>query len=178
MTMTDNDPFELRVDNRDHIEWIKNKDDPTIWHEATIAIMTQMGDPYDFLPWLITHPKMDRGTAGWLLLWCAGAEYLAGKESEFYARIPDHQLLKLLDQLCTRSEKIGFSSDEVGLDTSFEKARQNCQTIITEGKVHPSRTIPHSILSTPFKPKNDHSAYFVSDGILLNTDFMMQLIRH
>ena len=169
-------PEELDVTNPLHIEWIKSSRDPLIWHEAAVAALAYMGDKHGFLPWLVEQPELDRATAGWLFLWCAGERYLSGQKDGFYAKIPDDRVLELTKAICWRSENGEFGSARAGLDTSFEETREKCLELISNGQISDGVVAPRTLLSKPFQSQNGIGKYFVSDGMLVNSSFMSGLL--
>ncbi len=62
-----------------HVEWVKSQNDPELWHAAAVAVLVYLGDPQQFLLWLVEQPEMDRATAGYVFLGRGGARYLEGR---------------------------------------------------------------------------------------------------
>lgn len=170
MTSIESMPDELNMGDIADVEFVKASNNPALWHEAAVACVAHLGDRHGFVPWLIHQPNMDRSTAGWIFLWLQGSNYLSGQRTDFYTRMSDHEVVSLQAALCDRSEKAGFSEDRIGLDSSFETARQACLTIIADGKVASDVTVPNAILNQPFRAPSYCAGYEVHDGLLVNTN--------
>lgn len=53
-------PFdELNMRDPEHVDWVKSRRDPELWHAAAIAVLIYLGDPRGFLVWLLDQPETD-----------------------------------------------------------------------------------------------------------------------
>src|SRR3712207_4588753 len=47
-------PFdELNMRDQEHVDWVKSRRDPELWHAAAIAVLNYLGEPRGFLVWLM-----------------------------------------------------------------------------------------------------------------------------
>jgi hypothetical protein len=161
------DQFEDGIDMAEetHVHWVQSQRDPDLWHQAAQAALAYRDDPYNFLPWLIQQPEMDRATAGWIFLWAEGSRYLRG-ETEFHLNtLSADSMLAIFQALCERSEGLGFSEDRLGLDPEFEGERLKCVEIAAGGKVASGIVVPHACIGRPFAPPQS-SRYSLDDGMI------------
>jgi len=178
--MPDSDtlPQELDMSEPRDVAWVKARNDPEIWHQAAIATIAYLGDKHGFLPWLVQQPAMDRATAAWLLLNFEAPRYLRGEDYSFWARIHDDDVRSLFNALCDRSERIGFSKDDLGLPPAIEPQRQACLDVHAKGEVAAGMTFPFAILGKPFKAPRLDTSYQVHDGILVSSAFLRSELAH
>ena len=171
-------PKEIDMEVASDVAWVKARNDPALWHQAAIATVAYLGDKHGFLPWLVQQPNMDRATAGWLLFWLQGSRYLCGEQSDYGARIPDGEVVQLLNLLCTRSERIGFSDDRIGLEADWEPRRLECLGVVAKGEVAEGITVPCNIINTPFNAPRQCGDYEVHDGVLVSLHFLRSQLPH
>lgn len=148
------------------VAWIRKQRDPALWHAAVMAALAYRGDPHGFLPWVLEQPKLDRASAGWILLWAEGSRYLRGKTEFPLNTMQDARVVELFGLVCARSETLGFANDTLGLDPDFEPERQACLAVVAKGEVAPGITVPHAIIDRPFAAPAA-SRYGLDDGLIL-----------
>jgi hypothetical protein len=160
-------PEELNVTVQADVRYIMESRDPTLWHLAAMAALAYRGDPHGLLPWLIKQAGLDRATAGWVFLWAEGWRYLEGETKwPDFNHFTSEQMMDFFEQICERSERMGFSNDEIGLDGDFDEGRQLSVAAINKGV--PSGIIaPHALVKRPFPKPNDKCHYDLVDGDLI-----------
>ena len=161
-------PFEeLDMSEAEHAAWVKAQRDPALWHQAAMAALAYRGDVNGFLPWLLEQPEMDRATAGWIFLWPEGSRYLRGETDFPLNHISSENMLALFRALCERSESMGFSRDDLGLDPDFEPERKACLDVVARNQVAAGIIVPRQIISRPFAPPKKDARFTLDDGIIL-----------
>jgi hypothetical protein len=161
-------PFdELDMAEAEHAAWVKAQRDPALWHQAAMAALAYRGDGHGFLPWLLEQPEMDRATAGWIFLWPEGSLYLRGETDFPLNHITSEGMVALFRALCTRSESMGFSRDDLGLDPGFEPERKVCLDVVARNQVAAGIIVPRQIISRPFAPPKEDTRFTLDDGIIL-----------
>ncbi len=165
-------PDEIHADRADDIDWVKNSNNPAIWHEVAFAVSAFCGDEHHFLSWLVRQPDMDRGTAGWLLLNLPGTTYLRGGASYLNTKLPQNEMKQVMLALCERSNTSEFARDEIGLPPIFEERRKACLDLIANGELAADRVAPGSILRKPFRKPGRRSPYEVQDGQILSVAWL------
>jgi hypothetical protein len=161
-------PFEeLDMAEAEHAAWVKAQRDPALWHQAAMAALAYRGDGHGFLPWLLEQPEMDRATAGWIFLWPEGSLYLRGETDFPLNHITCEGMVALFRALCTRSESMGFSRDDLGLDPGFEPERKVCLDVVARNQVAAGIIVPRQIISRPFAPPKEDTRFTLDDGIIL-----------
>lgn len=162
---------EIHVTEKSHVEWLKSRSDPVLWHLATVAALAYLGDPEEFVPWLIQQPEMDRATAAWIYLWTGGPEHLTSPEAfDGLVDTGGTPLKPVLDAICQRSEGLGFANNKIGTDQEFEIKRQKCEALIKAGRVSQSANIPYALLSVPLKahdPTETDWERHLIDGVIV-----------
>lgn len=172
-------PDEIDITKAADVDWLKAQADPAIWHEAAIAALAYVGDEHGFLTWLVKQPRMDRATAGWILLASPFREFLTGARASVFATgVAAPELVEILTALCDRSDRVGFSDDRLGLEHEYEKARKACVAIIEGGELDPRVTAPTSIVGKPFPAPREEMPYSVHDGMLISTQFFKRMLPH
>jgi hypothetical protein len=157
---------EIDMSEADHVAWVRAQSDPALWHQAAMAALAYRGDDHGFLHWLLEQPTMDRSTAGWLFLWPEGSRYLRGEADFPLNHISSEKMVELFRALCARSERLGFTRDEIGLDQDFEPERKACLAIVARSQVAPGIIVPRQIIDRPFQPPKP-SHFMLDDGIIL-----------
>ena len=152
------------------VAWVQAQTDPALWHEATMATLAYCGDPHDFLPWVLQQPKTDRATAGWIFLWAEGSRYLRGKTDFPFGKLSSAKMLALFRTICDRSQAIGFTNDNLGLDGSFEAQRLECLAILEDGGIASDVVAPSRLLEKPFDPPCRDPRFMLDDGIIICRD--------
>jgi hypothetical protein len=161
-------PFdELNLRDLQHVDWVKSRRDPELWHVATIAIVNTLGDPHAFLVWLMDQPETDRATAGYVFFGAYGSAYLRGQTEFGGEGLSDQQWLSAMQAICRRAAKSGFTNDQLGLHPGFETERQACLDVINRGQVADGVAVPRALLDAPFPPEKKLQ-YFVEDGSVLD----------
>ena len=160
-------PEEIDMADAAHVAWVKSQRDPALWHQATMAVLAYRGDDYDFLPWLLKQPEMDRATAGWIFLWAEGSRFLRGETDFPLNHISSENMVELFRSLCTRSEAVGFHSDILGLDKEFEPERKACLDVVAGSKVAAGIVVPNAIIGKPFPPPQPDTRFSLDDGLIL-----------
>jgi hypothetical protein len=61
-----------------------------------------------------------------------GSRYLRGETSFFLNYISDEKIIALFRSLCERSEGVGFSRDNLGLDPGFKPERKACLEVVAQ----------------------------------------------
>ena len=110
---------------------------------------------------------MDRATAGWIFLWPEGSLYLRGETDFPLNHITSAGMVALFRALCARSESLGFSRDDLGLDPDFEPERKRCLDVVARNEVATGIIVPRQIISRPFAPPKKDARYALDDGIIL-----------
>jgi hypothetical protein len=129
-------PFhELNMRDPEHVDWVKSRRDPELWHVAAIAVLIYLGDPRGFLVWLMDQPGTDRATAGYLFFGAQGSGYLRGQTDWLGEGLSDQEWLHALHAICRRAAGVGFTNDALGLHPGFEAERQVCLYFIEDGAV-------------------------------------------
>jgi hypothetical protein len=161
-------PFEeLDMAEAEHAAWVKAQRDPALWHQAAMAALAYRGDHHGFLPWLLEQPEMDRATAGWIFLWPEGSLYLRGETDFPLNHMTSPGMVALFRALCERSESMGFSRDDLGLDPDFEPERKACLDVVARNEVAAGIIVPRQIISRPFAPPKKDARFTLDDGIIL-----------
>jgi hypothetical protein len=121
-------PTEIDMSESTDVAWVKARNDPALWHRATMATLAYLGDRHGFLPWVVQQPNMDRATAGWLLLWLQGSRYLRGAQSDYWARISDGEVVRLLNSLGAgrQLESAAAKADDVVCRVGKANAAREC----------------------------------------------------
>lgn len=113
-------PFdELNMCDPEHVEWVKSRRDPELWHVAAMAVLVHLGDPHGFLVWLFDQPEVDRATAGYIFFGAYGREYLRGQTDFNGEGLSGQQWLTAMEAICHRAANAGFSNDGLGLHPGF-----------------------------------------------------------
>lgn len=163
-------PFdELNMRAPEHVDWVKSRRDPELWHAAAMAILVYLGDPRGFLVWLMDQPETDRATAGYIFFGAQGSDYLRGQTDFFGEGLSGQEWLHVMEAICRRAASIGFTNDSLGLPPGFEAERQACLDLIKRGEITAGIAVPHALLATPFPPEQKRR-YFIEDGAVLNND--------
>ena len=137
-------PDFLDVNDKDDVEWIKQSNDPLVWHTAALACLIFRGDEHDLLTWLTQQPNLDRVTAASMFLHGGnGASFLLGRPLN-YVQMPQEQLAKMLKCLCEQDATRTLVDSGIGLEPGWESARQDT---IKELADHP--LAPLAMLSRP-----------------------------
>ena len=161
-------PFEeLDMAAAEHAAWVKAQRDPALWHQAAMAALAYRGDAHGFLPWLLEQPELDRATAGWIFLWPEGSLYLRGETDFPLNHITSAGMVALFRALCERSESVGFSRDDLGLDPGFEPERKRCLDVVARNEVAAGTIVPRQVISRPFAPPKQDARFTLDDGIIL-----------
>ena len=161
-------PFEeIDMSEADHAAWVKAQNDPALWHQAAMAVLAYRGDHHGFLHWLLEQPEMDRATAGWIFLWAEGSRYLRGEANFPLNHMTSENMVALFRSLCERSEGVGFSPDDLGLDPDFEPERKACLDVVARNEVASGIIAPRQIISRPFAPPKRDARFTLDDGIIL-----------
>jgi len=158
---------ELDICEADHAAWVKTQRDPALWHLAAMAALAYRGDDQGFLPWLLEQPEMDRATAGWIFLWADGSRYLRGETDFLFNHITSAAMMALFRSLCGRSETMGFSRDDLGLDPGFEPERKACLDVVARNEVAAGIIVPRQIISRPFAPPKKDARFMLDDGLII-----------
>ena len=158
---------EIDISEADHAAWVKAQRDPALWHQAAMAALAYRGDDHGFLAWLLGQPEMDRATAGWIFLWAEGSRYLRGETSFPLNHMTSEAMMVLFRSLCGRSETMGFSRDDLGLDPDFEPERKACLDVVARNEVAAGIIVPRQIISRPFAPPRKDARFTLDDGIIL-----------
>lgn len=163
-------PFdELNMCDPEHVDWVKARRDPELWHVAAIAVLVYLGDPRGFLVWLFDQPDVDRATAGYVFLGAHGCEYLRGRTDVHGEGLSGQEWLRVMEAVCHRAANAGFSNDALGLHPGFETEREACLNLVNTGMVTDGIVIPHVILNSAFPPEQK-LRYFIEDGAILDYD--------
>ena len=158
---------EIDMSEADHVAWTKTQRDPALWHQAAMAALAYRGDHNGFLPWLLEQPEMDRATAGWIFLWAEGSRYLRGETDFPLNHMSSENTVALFRALCVRSEGLGFSRDDLGLDPDFEPERKACLDVVARNHVAAGIIVPRQIIARPFAPPKKDDPFTLDDGIIL-----------
>jgi len=163
-------PFhELNMCDPEHVDWVKSRRDPELWHVAAIAVLVYLGDPRGFLVWLMDQPETDRATAGYIFFGAQGSSYLRGQTDWLGEGLSDQEWLHAMHAICRRAADVGFTNDSLGLHPGFEVERQACLDLINCGEIAVGIAIPHALLDAPFPPEQQRR-YFIEDGTMLEYD--------
>lgn len=158
---------EIDMSEADHVAWVRAQRDPALWHQAAMAALAYRGDYHGFLHWLLEQPEMDRATAGWIFLWAEGSRYLRGETDFPLNHISSESMIALFRLLGVRSEGVGFSRDDLGLDQDFEPERKACLDVIARNQVAAGTIVPRQIIARPFAPPKRDARFTLDDGIIL-----------
>jgi hypothetical protein len=158
---------EIDMAEAEHVAWVKTQRDPTLWHQAAMAALAYRGDDHGFLSWLLGQPEMDRATGGWIFLWAEGSRYLRGETQFPLNYITTEKMMELFRSLCGRSEGMGFSRDDLGLDPDFEPERKACLDVVARNEVAAGIIVPRQIISRPFAAPKRDARFTLDDGIIL-----------
>jgi hypothetical protein len=71
-------------------------------------------------------------------------------------------MVALFRALCERSESIGFSRDDLGLDPDFEPERKRCLEVVARNQVAAGIIVPR-----PFAPPRKDARFTLDDGTIL-----------
>ena len=147
-------PFdELNMRDPEHVDWVKSRSDPELWHAAAIAGLDYLGDPHGFLVWLMDQPETDRATAGYIFFGAQGSSYLRGQTDFVGEGLSDQEWLHAMQAICRRAASTGFTYDSLGLAPGFETHRQACLDLINRGQIADGIAVPHALLDAPFPPE-------------------------
>lgn len=160
-------PEELDMAEEKDVAWVQAQRDPALWHLATMAALAYRGDHYGFLNWVLQQPETDRATAGWIFLWAEGSRYLRGKTDFPLNHLRSEAMLDLFRAICDRSQRIGFTTDALGLDQDFEPERVSCLSVIENGEVAAGIVPPVALLTKPFDRPRSDKRFMLDDGIIL-----------
>lgn len=75
-------------------------------------------------------------------------------------------MVALFRALCERSESLGFSRDDLGLDPGFEPERKRCLDVVARNQVAAGLIVPRQIISRPFAPPKQDARFTLDDGII------------
>jgi hypothetical protein len=163
-------PFaELNMRDPTHVDWVKSRCDPELWHAAATAVLVHLGDPHGFLVWLMEQPETDRATAGYVFFGAGGADYLRGQTDVFGEGLCGREWLRAMQAVCRRAAGAGFTNDSLGLAPGAEAERRACLDLVDRGQVVDGIAVPHALLDAPF-PAEQKRRYFVEDGAVLDYD--------
>jgi hypothetical protein len=158
---------EIDISEADHAAWVKAQRNPALWHQAAMAALAYRGDHHGFLHWLVEQPEMDRATAGWIFLWAEGSRYLRGETGFPLNHISSEQMIALFQAVSMRSEGLGFSRDDLGLDQDFEPERKACLDVVARNQVAAGIIVPRQLIERPFAPPKREDRFTLDDGIIL-----------
>jgi len=161
---------EIDVAEEDHVAWIRNQRDPSLWHHAAMAALAYRSDPHGLVPWIIAQPELDRATAGWLFLWPEGSRYLRGERSFLLDHVSSEGMLAIFRAVCERSAGVGFANDSIGLDPDFEAERLRALDVVARGQVAAGLIAPRALLDRPFPRERPDKRFDLDDGLLLLSD--------
>ena len=163
-------PFdELNMCDQEHVDWVKSQRDPELWHVAAIAVLVYLGDPCDFLVWLMDQPETDRATAGYIFFGAQGSAYLRGQTDWHGEGLSGQEWLQAMHAICRRAAGVGFTNDWLGLHPGYEVERQACLNLINRGGIADGIAVPRALLDAPFPPEHKRR-YFIEDGAVLDYD--------
>jgi len=165
---------EIDMCEAEHVAWLKTQRDPALWHLAAMAVLAYYRDLHGFLHWLLEQPEMDRATGGWIFLWAEGSRYLRGETSFSLNYISDEKMVALFRSLCERSEGVGFSRDDLGLDPDFEPARKACLDVVARNELAAGIIVPRQIISRSFAAPKRDTRFMLDDGLIIS----LNLLRH
>ena len=161
---------EIDVRKKPHVDWVKSRRDPALWHLAVQAALAYTGDSRRLVPWLLEQPELDRGTAAWIYLWSGGPEHLETREG----RVPlvdsgGYPLEPVLAALHERSEGLGFAANNIGLEQEFEEIRKSCQSLIDARHVPEDALVPYALLKDPLKIRGPEASLdlHLIDGVIV-----------
>lgn len=161
-------PFDyLNMSDPEHVDWVKSQRNPELWHAAAIACVNTLGDPCDFLVWLMEQPETDRATAGYIFFGAFGSAYLQGQLDFGGEGLSDEEWLASMQAICQRAASTGFTNDALGLHPGYEGERQACLDVIRRGQIAVGIAIPRALLDPPFPHEQAHR-YSIEDGVVLD----------
>lgn len=121
-------PETLNVDDIADVTWIKQSNDPLVWHDAALACLIFRGDEHGLLPWLARQDTRDRVTAAAMFLHGSnGVRYLEeGRvEGNYHSRNAEQNIVEMLDILCDLDRQRRLPRNGIGLLPEWEEARRS-----------------------------------------------------
>jgi hypothetical protein len=139
-------PDKLDVTSSADVEWIKQSNDPLVWHDATLACLIFSGDPHGLVAWLVEQPALDRVTAAAMFLYRDnGVRRLRGEPVEFVRNDDKARFERMIDRLNELDSTRGLISHGIGMASAWEKARIAAIAILAEHGRAPLRILEQPI---------------------------------
>ena len=140
-------PFdELNMRDPEHVDWVKSRRDPELWHAAAIAVLNYLGDPRGFLVWLMDQPETDRATAGYIFFGAYGSDYLRG-QTDFSAKdCPARSGCTPCRPFAAGRRALASPMIRWVFTPGLKPQRQACLDLVDRGQIADGIVIPRALL--------------------------------
>ena len=161
-------PESLDVGDINDVNWIKQSNDPLVWHAAAMACLIFRGDKHDLIPWLVQQPSLDRVTAAAMFLHRSnGIRRLTNDQVEL-VQMKQGQVEEMIDLLCKLDTTQIVPDNGIGLASGWELERQEAVTLLANNP-----RIPRAILDRPIDRQTAAMPYTdIGEGELVSDAFM------
>jgi hypothetical protein len=163
-------PETLDVSDSDDVNWIKQSNDPLVWHTAAIACLIFRGDEHGLMAWLARQPSLDRVTAAAMFMHGSnGVRYLTKGNIEA-VRMKPIQVQEMIDLLCDLSETHALTDNGIGMASGWEAERAKTIAALVDNPRAPMRILERPIdQQTAAMPYTD-----IGEGELVSEKFIRE----
>ena len=163
-------PETLDVKTSTDVDWIKQSNDPLVWHTAAMACLIFCGDEHGLIAWLVRQPSLDRVTAAALFLQGGnGVRHLKNDYIESVSMKP-LQVEEMIDLLCDLDQAHALTDNGIGMDPAWEVAR--LETLAT---LAGNPRMPVRFLKRPIDQKTATMPYTdIGEGDLVSEKFIRE----
>lgn len=172
---TGNDPWAgwpetLDVSVSTDVNWIKQSNDPLVWHTAAMACLFYRGDKHELIAWLVRQPSLDRVTAAALFLHGSSGVHHLKKDSISVVRMKRTQVEEMIDLLCDLDEAHALLDNGIGMQPDWEVERLDTLATLANNPRTPVRFLGRPIdQQTAAMPYTD-----IGEGDLVSKKFMRE----
>lgn len=160
-------PDTLDVNESSDVEWIKQSNDPLVWHDAALTCLIFRGDQHGLVPWLARQARLDRVTAAAMFLHRNnGVSHLNGGPVEF-VEMTETQVIEMIDALCDLDGARAFADNGIGMQAGWESARlEAIETLANNPRA------PMAILGSPIDRQTAKMPYTdIGEGDLVSDKY-------
>lgn len=163
-------PESLDVSASTDINWIKETNDPLVWHTAAMACLIFRGDEHGLITWLARQPSLDRVTAAAMFLHGGnGVRHLAKDHIES-TRMKPIEVREMIDLLCDLGEAHALTDNGIGMESGWELARVETIATLADAPRAPMRILERPIdQQTAAMPYTD-----IGEGDLVSKKFIRE----
>ena len=163
-------PDTLDVNDSADVKWIKQSNDPLVWHDAALACLIFRGDQHGLVPWLARQARLDRVTAAAMFLHRNnGVSYLQGSHVEF-VEMMEAQVVDMIETLCDLDGTRTLADNGIGMEAGWESARLEAIEVLGN---HPR--VPMQILGGPLDRQTARMPYSdMGEGDLMSDKHMRE----